>query len=260
MKNLFLSLVLLLNVNGFTQSHNDTLKKWYEANKLAVEKEFVRLIDSARSSLLLEKHVIYRSVDGITQKELRSIVKKETSEGNFCQVIKKSKSHKIFYILITKNFHVVKMEYDSLLSLATEHHAKYLLNVGEKHVEHEEYEKFSSNFLILYDVKDRVKYYSKGRTCIGECLTTFKTNIGLQFVLPEELNGITVENFAYYYFNIFKDSKPHWKILMMKHDVDYMGCSLEIDFSKSFISFVAITGNNINNNYDDLNVEGLTLK
>ena len=144
MKNLFLSLVLLLSVNGFTQSHNDTLKKWYSVNKLAVEKEFVRLIDSARSSLLLEKHVIYRSVDGITQKELRSIVKKERSEGNFCYVDRYVKKRKIRFILITKNFHVVKMEYDSLLSLAAGHHAKYLSEVVEKsgYISHQEYKNF----------------------------------------------------------------------------------------------------------------------
>ncbi len=259
MKNVLFVLSLL--VSGFvsSQNHNDTLQKWYLTNKLAVEKEFTRLIDSARSTLILEKRVIYRSVDGVSQKELKSILKKETSNGNFCDVNKYPKSNKIRTIVVTKNFPVVKMKYDSLLSLAAEHHAKYLTNVGDKHVSHEEYPNLTSNFLILEKPKDRVNHFCVNRIFVGECLATYKCNVKLDISLPDELNGLSVESFAYHFFKRFKGSKPHWSIFMMKEDVDFIGCSLDIDFNNNFLSFVVVIGNDINH-HKTLFVEGLSLK
>jgi hypothetical protein len=275
MKNLFLSLVLLLSVNGFTQSHNDTLKKWYSVNKLAVEKEFVRLIDSARSSLLLKKTVIYRSDDGFSQKELRTIVKKETAEGNFCQVIKKSKSHKIFYILITKNFHVVKMEYDSLLSLAAGHHAKYLSEVVEKsgYISHEEYKNYSGyiyngSLPILEYPSDRVKYYCPSRYYAGECLidgivghiATLEKEAAINYWV-KNINHINVKSVAKKFFEDFKSSKKHWEAFMRLSDIDLMGVYFLMNFENSQMEFVTVMGKDkekyINPMYD---VEGLTLK
>jgi hypothetical protein len=275
MKNLFLSLVLLLSVNGFTQSHNDTLKKWYSVNKLAVEKEFVRLIDSARSSLLLEKHVIYRSDDGFSQKELRSIVKKERSEGNFCQIIKKSKSHKIFYILITKNFHVVKMEYDSLLSLAAGHHAKYLSEVVEKsgYISHQEYKNYfgyiyNGSLPVLENSSDRVKYYCPSRYDAGECLidgivghiATLEREAAINYWV-KNIDHVNVKSVAKKFFEDFKSSKKHWEAFMRLSDIDLMGVYFLMNFENSKMEFVTVMGKDkekyINPMYD---VEGKTLK
>ena len=275
MKNLFLSLVLLLSVNGFTQSHNDTLKKWYSVNKLAVEKEFVRLIDSARSSLLLEKHVIYRSDDGFSQKELRTIVKKETAEGNHCYVDRYLKKRKIRFIIITKNFHVVKMEYDSLLSLAAGHHAKYLSEVVEKsgYISHQEYKNYfgyiyNGSLPVLENSSDRVKYYCPSRYDAGECLidgivghiATLEREAAINYWV-KNIDNVNVKSVAKKFFEDFKSSKKHWEAFMRLSDIDLMGVYFLMNFENSKMEFVTVMGKDKEKvNFDPLFVEGKTLK
>ena len=135
-----------------------------------------------------------------------------------------------------------------------------MVEVGDKYVSHDENKEYVSNFLILDRPKDRVNYYCENKVYIGECLTTYKTNVKLKFSLPVSINSVTVKDFAYYFFKTFKDSKSHWSILMMENDIDYIGCSLQMDFNGSFISFVVLTGNDKNNKYGDLYVEGLSIK
>lgn len=274
MKNVLFVLSLL--VSGFvsSQNHNDTLQKWYLTNKLAVEKEFTRLIDSARSSLILEKRVIYRSVDGVSQKELKSILKKETSNGNFCDVNKYPKSNKIRTIVVTKNFHVVKMEYDSLLSLAAEHHAKYLNDVVSHtgYICHQEYKnyhgyEYTGPLPILENSKDRVKYYCPSRYDMGEC--AFDGGIGNIATLKNEapnnywikdINHINVKSVAYFCFDAFKNSKKHWAAYMTLSDIDLIGVSFMMDFKNLHFDFVTVMGQDKDKINNSLYVEGLSLK
>ena len=269
MKKLLVLLVLLVSGLGYSQSHNDTLEKWYNENRLAVEKEFVRLIDSARSSLTVEKHFAFRSSDGLSQKDLKSIVKEEESNGNFCQVVKFSGKKKINFIIVTKQVPVVKIQYDSLLSLASEHHAKYLTEVGCG-ATHGEWEKFQGtvsfkgvetkkdyvykgNLPILYVPSDRVKYYCPNRVYFGECVSTgivghiatFEEAAAEKYYV-KNIDHVNVKSVAMRFFKRFKNSKDHWNLFMKSEDVGLMGVSFVMDFNNSEISFVTVMGNDKN--------------
>ena len=274
MKNVLFVLSLL--VSGFvsSQNHNDTLQKWYLTNKLAVEKEFTRLIDSARSTLILEKRVIYRSVDGVSQKELKSILKKETSNGNFCDVNKYPKSNKIRTIVVTKNFPVVKMKYDSLLSLAAEHHAKYLNEVVSHtgYISHQEYKnyhgyEYTGPLPILENSKDRVKYYCPSRYDMGECaidgiighIATLKRDAPVNYWV-KNIDHVNVKSVAYHFFETFKGSPKHWDAFMRVSDIDLIGVSFIMNFENTKMEFVTVMGQDKDKINNSLYVEGLSLK
>lgn len=274
MKNVLFVLSLL--VSGFvsSQSHNDTLQKWYLVNKLAVEKEFARLIDSARSSLMIEKDVIYRSGDGFSQKELKSIFKKETSDGNRCQVVKHSTGNKINFIIITKSFPVVKMKYDSLLSLAAEHHAKYLNDVviHSGVIGHQEFKnyygyEYNGPLPILENSKDRVKYYCPSRYDMGECaidgiighIATLKRDAPVNYWV-KNIDHVTVKSVAYHFFETFKGSPKHWDALMRASDIDLIGASFIMNFENTRMEFVTVMGQDKEKINNSLFVEGLSLK
>jgi hypothetical protein len=265
MRNLMLVLVLLVSGISFSQSHNDTLEKWYNENRLAVEKEFVRLIDSARSNLTIEKDFIYRSSDGLSQKELKSIKKKEESQGNSCQIVKKSKGNNINFIIISKEMDVVKMEYDSILSLASNHHAQYLSEVGCG-ATHGEWEKFQGivsfkgveskkdyvyegDLPILYVPSDRVKYYCPNRVYVGECVSaglvghiaTFDRQAAINYYV-KNIDHVNVKSVANLFLKDFKNSPKHWEIFMSSDDIDLMGVSFIMDFNNSRMSFVTVMG------------------
>ena len=274
MKNVLLILVFLISGFVSAQSHNDTLQKWYLANKLSVEKEFARLIDSARSSLILEKRVIYRFVDGISQKELKSILKKETSDGNFCDVNRYPKGNKIRTIVVTKNFPVVKMEYDSLLSLAAEHHAKYLTNVviHSGVIGHQEFKnyygyEYNGPLPILENSKDRVKYYCPSRYDMGECaidgiighIATLKRDAPVNYWV-KNIDHVNVRSVAYHFFETFKGSPKHWSALMRVSDIDLIGASFIMNFENTKMEFVTVMGQDKEKINNSLFVEGLSLK
>lgn len=275
MKKLFVLLVLLVTGLGYSQtkgSHNDTLEKWYNKNRLAVEKEFVRLIDSARSNITLEKTVNYRSENGITQKEFKSLIKRERAAGNPCQVYKHKKGNKIDFVSVTKSFSAVNIKYDSILSLASNHHAQFLVEVGESGIlSHQEYQnyygfEYKGNLPILEHPIDRVKYYCPNRTMHGECasmcrighIATLEETAALNYWV-KNINHVNVKSVAMFFFKGFKNSKPHWNAFMSKGDIDYMGVSFIMDFKNGHVTFVTVMGNDINNKYGDLYVEGLSI-
>ena len=265
MKNLMLVLVLLVSGLSFSQSHNDTLEKWYNENRLAVEKEFVRLIDSARSNLTIEKDFIYRSSDGLSQKELKSIKKKEESQGNSCQIVKKSKGNNINFIIISKEMDVVKMEYDSILSLASNHHAQYMIAVSESgRYSHREFKNFfgyeyKGDLKILEKPSDRVKHYCPNRVYVGECasvgivghIATFDRQAAINYYV-KNIDHVNVKSVANHYFNRFKNSSKHWKAFMSSEDIDLMGVSFIMDFINSETSFVTVMGKDKSKINDDL--------
>lgn len=275
MKKLLVLLVLLVSGLGYSQtkgSHNDTLEKWYNENRLAVEKEFVRLIDSARSNITLEKRIIYRSVDGFSEKSLRTILKTEKKDGNFCQVVNYEKGNKIRFIIVTKSFSAVNIKYDSILSLASNHHAQFLVEVGAGLLTHQEYQdyygfEYKGNLPILEHPIDRVKYYCPNRTMyLGECasmciighIATLEETAALNYWV-KNINHVSVKSVAMFFFKGFKNSKPHWNAYMSKGDIDYMGVSFIMDFKNGHVTFVTVMGNDINNKYGDLYVEGLSI-
>jgi hypothetical protein len=260
MKKLLVVLVLLVSGLGYSQSHNDTLEKWYNENRLAVEREFVRLIDSARSNITIEKHFAFRSSDGLSQKDIKSIVKEEESNGNFCQVVKFSGKQKINFVIVTKKVPVVKIQYDSILSLASNHHAQYLVEVGESDVlSHQEYKnyygfEYDGDLPILENPTDRVKFYCPNRTMyLGECaamfiighIATFKETAALNYCV-KNINHVNVKSVAMLFFKGFKNSKPHWNAYMSKGDIDYMGVSFIMDFKSGDVRFVTVMGNDKN--------------
>jgi hypothetical protein len=185
------------------------------------------------------------------------------------------KKRKIRFILITKNFHVVKMEYDSLLSLAAGHHAKYLSEVVEKsgYISHEEYKNYSGyiyngSLPILEYPSDRVKYYCPSRYYAGECLidgivghiATLEKEAAINYWV-KNINHINVKSVAKKFFEDFKSSKKHWEAFMRLSDIDLMGVYFLMNFENSQMEFVTVMGKDkekyINPMYD---VEGLTLK
>jgi len=265
MKKLMVLLVLLVSGLGYSQSHNDTLEKWYNENRLAVEKEFVRLIDSARSNITIEKQFIYRSSDGLTQKELKSIKKEEESKGNHCHVINQTKGNSINFIIITKHLPVVKMEYDSILSLASNHHAKFLTEVGCGPT-HGEWKKFQGNVSfdgvvtkkdyvyegdlpILLNPTDRVKYYCPNRVYVGECnwfggvgnIATLNSVAAVNYWV-KNIDHVTVKSVAKKLFDSFKNSPKHWAAFMGEDDIDLMGVSFIMDFDRDYVNFVSVFG------------------
>jgi len=255
MKKLMVLLVVLVSGLGYSQSHNDTLEKWYNENRLAVEKEFVRLIDSARSNITIEKQFIYRSSDGLTQKELKSIKKEEESKGNHCHVINQTKGNSINFIIITKHLPVVKMEYDSILSLASNHHAEYLISVGSSEVlSHQEYKiyygtPYEGDLPILLNPTDRVKYYCPNRVYVGECnwggkvghIATFEDVAPINYWV-KNIDHVTVKSVAKFFFDGFKNSPKHWAAFMGEDDIDLMGVSFIMDFNNNYVNFVSVFG------------------
>lgn len=259
MKKLMVLLVLLVSGLGYSQSHNDTLEKWYNENRLAVEREFVRLIDSARSNITIEKHFTFRSSDALSQKDLKSIVKKEESNGNFCQVVKFSGKQKIDFVIVTKKVPVVKIQYDSLLSLASEHHAKYLTEVGESDVvSHQEYKnyfgfEYDGDLPILENPTDRVKFYCPNRIYVGECANSgivghivTLNRIAANNYWVKNINHVNVKSVAMFFFKGFKNSKPHWNAYMSLKDIGLIGAYFKIDFKLQSTSFVTVMGNDKN--------------
>lgn len=256
MKNLILtvSLVISGSIIGFSQSHNDTLEKWYNENRIAVEKEFVRLIDSARSNLTIKKQFIYRSSDGLSQKELKSIKQGEKSKGSDCQVVKQSKGNKINFIIVSKQVPVIPIKYDSILSLASNHHAKYLVEMafGATHGEWKEYDGYTYNgdLPILRVPSDRVKYYCPNRVYVAECLSkgivghiaTFKSCAAKNYWV-KNIDHINVKSVSNLFFKAFKNSKDHWNIFMKSEDIGLMGVSFVMDFNNGEMSFVTVIGN-----------------
>jgi hypothetical protein len=254
MKNLMLVLVLLVSGLVYPQSHNDTLEKWYNENRLAVEKEFVRLIDSARSNLTVEKQFIYRSSDGLSQKELKSIKQDEESKGSDCQVVKQSKGNKINFIIVSKQVPVIPMKYDNILSLASNHHAEYLVEMGfgATHGEWKEYEghTYNGDLPILYVPSDRVKHYCTNRVYVGECvgtgvvghIATFESSAAENYWV-KDIDHVNVKSVSNLFFKDFKNSKDHWNLFMKSEDVGLMGVSFVMDFNNSEMSFVTVMGN-----------------
>jgi hypothetical protein len=263
MKKLLVLLVLLVSGLGYSQSHNDILEKWYNENKLAVEKEFVRLIDSARSSVMIEKLFHYRSKNGFTQKELRKIKKTEKLNGSVVSVTRRNYKKyrlKIDRVNVIKDVSVEKIVYDSLLSLASEHHAKYLTEVVPKsgYISHQEYEdyygyKYEGTLPILEHPSDRVKYYCPERSYQGECasygivghIATLDSEAQIDFYI-KNLNHINVKSVAFYLFQVFKNSPKHWEAYMNPKDINLMGTTFIMDFQNQQMSFVSVMGNEKN--------------
>jgi hypothetical protein len=216
------------------------LEKWYNENRLAVEKEFVRLIDSARSNITIEKLFGYTSLEGYSQKELKSIKKEEESKGNHVQVIKEGSS--ILSVFVTKHLPVVKMEYDSILSLASNHHAEYLIKINQSDVSHEETVKIDG-FENITTPKERCLRFSTGRVYVSECLTVSSYNTNLEnSLLFDNLRSVDAVGFAYLLFERFEKSKNHWALLTSTDDIDLMGASFMMDFENNRISFVTVLG------------------
>jgi hypothetical protein len=253
MKKLLILLVLLVSGLGYSQSHNDTLEKWYNENRLAVEKEFVRLIDSARSSIIIEKLFGYTSLEGYSQKELKSIKKEEKSKGNHVQVVKEGS--RILSVFVTKHVPVVKMEYDSILSMASNHHAEYLRSVGSSRtLDHQEFKDFygtpyEGDLPILLNPTDRVKYYCPNRVYVGECnsmgrighIATLTRNAAINYWV-KNIDNVNVESVAKFFFDGFKNSPKHWDAFMGEDDIDLMGVSFIMNFDNDYVNFVSVFG------------------
>lgn len=269
MKKLITLLFVLVSVIGLSQTpYKDSIRnlnnEWYDLNKEKVELEFVRLIDSARqanlrdvryvksytlktNSLLELDPTAHLSYDGIfdTKKELLNILKEEKNKSNY--VSSNVYKHKTDYqISITYSRRPRNIVYDSLLSLASEHHSKYQIEVEPSeiitpHVEFKNYKgyEYTGDLPILKEYTDRVNYYCPNRHAGGECMTF-------------DLGGLhkkTAKQLAYEYFMRFKKSKKHWELFMSEGDFPLMGVYMGMSKKTNYIVFVSLIG--LDKNYKE---------
>ena len=253
MKNVLVFVFVLVGFVGNSQDRitEDSLKRWYLTNKLAIEKEFIHMIDTARDHIKTRKVYMFHELDGYSQSEFREIRKKSREKGLHSNFERKKyltifgreiNYGKIIYVTAGKEYRVPHLKYDSTLSLAAKHHSIYLNKVGFGHISHTEDAKFVKNYEVLEDHWDRIKKYDKRKLYFfGECLTVTGSNVDLNIsIFYHELGELSIEAMAKYHFKQFRDSKPHWDIFMIQEDVDFMGLSLEIDFEKNMLSLVTM--------------------
>tara|TARA_R110002020_G_scaffold475467_2_gene710415 strand:- start:1557 stop:2372 length:816 start_codon:yes stop_codon:yes gene_type:complete len=265
MKKLITLLLIIITSVGYSQnSYKDSIinlnNEWYELNKEKVELEFVRLIDSARQSNLPDvifkdsytmKSNFYLAIGFTgnkeifdTKKQLKEKLKEERKNDSTINIsVFKGDGYTSFSA--TKQRRPVNVVYDSLLTLAAEHHSKYQVEVEPagfySHQEYEDYFgfKYVGKLPVLEHPGDRIKYYCPNRSLVGEC-------IGFD---PTHRNGCmgdlykkNIKDFAYSSFIRFKNSEKHWEIFMEEGDVPFMGVYMGMSKETNYIVFVTIMG------------------
>ena len=145
----------------------------------------------------------------------------------------------------TKQRRPVNVVYDSLLTLAAEHHSKYQVEVeGADKYSHWEYNnyyglKYEGDLTILEKPIDRVKFYSTDRIYVGECVMFDQThNNGCMGDLYKK----NIKDFTYNYFINFKNSEKHWESFMEEGDIPLMGVYMGMSKETNYIVFVTIMG------------------
>jgi len=272
MKKLITLLFVLVSVIGLSQTpYKDSIRnlnnEWYDLNKEKVELEFVRLIDSARQANLRDVRYVKTftlktnsilELDtsasthyvGIfdTKKELLYILKEEKKKTNY--VSSNVYKHKTDYtISITYSRRPRNIKYDSLLTLAAEHHSKYQIEVEPaKEYSHSEYKnyygyEYKGDMTILENPKDRVEYYCPNIIYLGECVMFDPTH---KNGCMGDLYKKSVKDFAYDYFIGFKKSKGHWAAYMQEGDIPSMGAYLGMSKETNYIIFVTVMGKDKN--------------
>jgi len=195
MKTILTLVVVLVGFVGNSQNRitEDSLKLWYSTNKLAVEKEFIHMIDTARDHIITEKIYMFHEKKGYTQSEFREIRKKSRENGLYSNFERKKyltifgreiNYGKIIYVTTSKESRVPHLKYDSAISMAARHHAIYLNKVGFGHISHTEDSKLVKDYEVLENHWDRMnKYDSRRLVTFGECLTVTGSNLELRGVL-----------------------------------------------------------------------------
>lgn len=237
MKKLFVYLMLMGSLVGLSQVNSQSTtpngKFIFDPNEVA--KEFIRLVDSVRNDL-------YKN-------------------DWFCF---SSKDQKRWFDFHTK--------FDSLASLACKHHNQYLKDMtpenstdyivghGEQRII-ESIEKDGNSVVkntFTYRGKDtlinsmtgRTDYYSKGQfKSDGECCMLGST--------PRMFGNHTNKDLAKTILQSFKDSKPHWKVLI-KYDYTDMGFDVMFDKNYKTMWVTLHTGNNINTDDSYLYIKPVT--
>ena len=270
MKNLITLLIVLTSILGYTQelqwlnidsvtTRND---RWFLENKELVELEFVRLIDSARQSNVVEgiyKEKYYVDSDPYITvldcdrdgtypsnkviKEQYKIEKNNPDNDN----VKLIKDDGFYGLHLTKSRKVNRIVYDSLLSQASKHHTKFLIEIEGSGVKsHREYKKYGSytyngDMELLEKPEDRINRYSPSRYFKGECCA-FTSSSFNNVTTGKFLYQKSYKEVAYEYLERFKNSPRHWGILNQKGDVGFMGLYVDKNLKTNYIVLTVLMG------------------
>ena len=268
------------------ESEFSLLNEWYKENIDSIYGEFIRLVNEERSHLTVnKKFIIYLnehdynstykgfkysgdSVLLITNKsEAKKLSKQIQEEYNVVDVYTQKirlgnyVGDRIWIEYVTP---VNKLKFDSLTSLASFHHNKYMINEGVyrntnwyvkdsvRLISHGESSKecpyHDTTIIFAYD---RVKYFTNDtRINMGEiiAMTIFFDLLNPTFIfereerydvefgeyaIPTKLKNNPYKEIAYELFDGFKKSKKHYELIMMESNVDMIGMNLLFDGGKN---------------------------
>ena len=258
--------------NHIVFDRNKILNEWYKENVHLFYEEFIRLVNEERSHLTEDKYfIIYLhqtdyewtqqgfkdSGDSVllitNKKEAKKLSKQIQEEFNVTNVF----TQKIDYgryvaerIRIKYVTPVDKIKFDSLTSLASLHHNKFIINeINYMNVDwknnpakwkishHELTDYYPYHDTVIVSPDERVKYFTNdSRFEYGEiiALTSYLAG-GVRYPIFDFVSDpITLKNNPYKklaerFFNQFKESPKHYKAILTEHNINMVGMNLLLD-------------------------------
>lgn len=275
---------ILLDVNAHQADREQYLmNEWLKQNIHIVYNEFIRLINDARKVNTVERFVtiitdeldrqhLISSDDSLVvvknslqaKKVIREFIKLHP-KATYREITGFFSKKPLFEITYTKK--VNDILFDSITSIASAHHNRYLIlesnytakdwqtaNKRESLLGHSE---ISNNYkyhdTIISHFSDRVDYFSNGeRRGCSEIFYWFSYNSFFKFEYEDKFDkkskikyqvATKIKNdpaleIAKQLFEGFKESKPHWKIIMSKTNYEFIGMNLMMD--SDFATWVTV--------------------
>jgi len=250
------------------------INEWCKQNMHIVYNEFIRLINDARKVNTVERFVtiitdeldrqhLISSDDSLVvvknslqaKKVIREFIKLHP-KATYREITGFFSKKPLFEITYTKK--VNDILFDSITSIASAHHNRYLIlesnfltkdwqtaNRREYWTGHSE---ISNNYkyhdTIISHFTDRVDYFSNGeRIGCSEIFywysyfnyfkfdyeTKIDKKTGTTYGVPTKIKNDPALEIAKQIFEGFKESKPHWKIIMSKTNYEFIGMNLMMD-------------------------------
>ena len=260
MKKIITLLLVIIISLGYSQTPEEVKEttyvryvEWFDEHGSDVEREFVRLLDSARNDVTPPNHYGYYTKEKkYTKRELKRLQKVEDKKGNATLFYPIGKKDKYYFLSVVRNERVPHIKYDSLMSLGCAHHNRYLSNtygikydtilgsqwsgkpelyakvyrhpVGHQEIPNWNGMKYYGKDTLINKFFNRVSYYAPDRNAMCEVVLATPLTYYYKY-------GNNITRIAKSILVGFKNSPKHWEALMAS--TKYTLCGIDFSYMKN---------------------------
>ena len=260
MKKLITLLLVLNTILGYSQTPDEIKEttypryvEWFDKHGSDVEREFVRLLDSARNEVTTPNRYGYNTKEKeYTKRELKRLQKVENKKGNSAWLYPIGYKDIYHFLSVVRNERVPNIKYDSLMSLGCAHHNRYLSNtygikydttlvsitrgkpelyatifchpIGHSEIPNWDGMEYYGKDTLINKFFDRVSYYAPDRNAL--CEVVLGGPLTYYYKCGDDINGA-----AKFLIERFKNSPKHWEVLMAP--TKYTLCGIDFSYMKN---------------------------